>query len=365
LVANEKPFRVLSLDGGGIRGSYTATYLDRLAMGFAARRGLGKIDVGRAFDLIVGTSTGGIIACALAAGIELPCIVGLYRDHGPAIFPRRLPDRIGIRLCCDFIFRPSALRAGTAALRLALVKQFKEETLGELYARRGIAIAVPAVELSQHHSWVFKTPHLGVTTSHRDDNYRLVDVCLATTAAPVYRSLAVLDHPDRGKEASGHNVFADGGLWANNPVLVGLIDALEMTKPGQAIEIFCLGTCSRPAGEQVDKLRVHRGLVQWKFGADAAGLSIDAQEFAYDNMARMIARHVDRKCEVVRFPRCQIPAALIPHLGLDDTRPNAIDALINQARTDADVTNSQCGDSNSREGRMISQLFFDAPGKPP
>jgi patatin-like phospholipase/acyl hydrolase len=182
-------------------------------MGFAARRGLGKIDVGRAFDLIVGTSTGGIIACALAAGVELPCIVGLYRDHGPAIFPRRLPDRIGIRLCCDFIFRPSALRAGTAALRLALVKQFKDETLGELYARRGIAIAVPAVELSQHHSWVFKTPHLGVTTSHRDDNYRLVDVCLATTAAPIYRSLAALDHPDRVKEALGHNVFADGGPY--------------------------------------------------------------------------------------------------------------------------------------------------------
>jgi hypothetical protein len=147
--------------------------------------------------------------------------------------------------------------------------------------------------------------------------------------------------------------------------MAGLIDALEMTKPGQAIEIFCLGTCPRPAGEQVDKLRVHRGLVQWKFGADAAGLSIDAQEFAYDNMARMIARHVDRKCEVVRFPRCQIPAALIPHLGLDDTRANAIDALINQARTDADMTNSQCGDSNSREGRMISRLFSDAPGKPP
>src|SRR3546814_6772795 len=118
-----------------------------------------------------------------------------------------------------------------------------------------------------------------------------VQTCLvrSTSAAPVYRSLAAVDHSDGGASA-GYNVFADGGLWANNPVLVGLIDALEMTRPDQKIEIFCLGTCPRPAGEQLARSDLHRGLVQWRFGGLAASLSIDAQEFAYDNMARKIGR---------------------------------------------------------------------------
>jgi len=258
-----KPFRVLSLDGGGMRGTYTATYLDRIAATFAKRRGDGALDIGAAFDLIVGTSTGGIIACALAAGVPLLEVAELYQAHGKAIFPRRLPSGLGIELVMDLRNRPAALAAGTRALRDALASKLGDETLLQLFFRRNIGLAIAAVELSQHRSWVFKTPHLAATTNHRDDHYRLVDVCLATSAAPIFRSLAVIDHPDStNRKAAGYNVFADGGLWANNPVLVGLIDALEMTEAGQEIEIFCLGTCPRPAGEQVAKMDVHRGLPQ-------------------------------------------------------------------------------------------------------
>lgn len=354
-----KSFRVLSLDGGGMRGTYTATYLARVAAAFAQQRGVSALDIGATFDLIVGTSTGGIIACALAAGVPLPEVVELYRAHGRAIFPRRLPDGPGIGLVTDLFSRPKTLAEGDKALRTALADRLGDITLGDVYRERGIALAITAVELSQHRSWVFKTPHLS-NTNRRDDGCRLVDVCLATSAAPVYRSLAAVDHSDGGASA-GYNVFADGGLWANNPVLVGLIDALEMTRPDQKIEIFCLGTCPRPAGEQLARSDLHRGLVQWRFGGLAASLSIDAQEFAYDNMARMLAKHVDRRCEILRFPRDQIPAALMPYLDLDDTRPAAVEALINQARTDADMTNSRCGDPNSREGQLICGLFEGAP----
>jgi patatin-like phospholipase/acyl hydrolase len=69
-----------------MRGAYTATYLDRVAAIFAHRRGIEAIDIGGAFDLIVGTSTGGIVACALAAGVSLSDVVALYREHGRAIF---------------------------------------------------------------------------------------------------------------------------------------------------------------------------------------------------------------------------------------------------------------------------------------
>ncbi len=83
MTSSRQPFRVLSLDGGGMRGTYTATYLDRVASTFAKRRGLEALDIGAAFDLIVGTSTGGIIASALAKGVPLSDVVTLYQEHGP------------------------------------------------------------------------------------------------------------------------------------------------------------------------------------------------------------------------------------------------------------------------------------------
>lgn len=357
--ARARPYRVLSLDGGGMRGTYTATYLGRVAAGFARKRNISGIDVGRAFDLIVGTSTGGIIACGLAKGVPLAAMAKLYREHGPAIFPKHLPKGLpGVPW--DIKCRPAALDAGETALRNALEDLLGDSTLADVFEEREIALAIPAVEMSQHRSWVFKTAHLP-TSKGRDDHYRLVDVCLATSAAPIYRSMAAVAHPDEG---TGYNVFVDGGLWANNPVLVGLIDALEMTKPGDRIEIFCLGTCPVPAGEQIGKSELNRGLGEWKFGGEAASLSIDAQAFAFDNMASMLARHVDRDCRVIRFPSDKVPGALLPYLELDDTREAAMDALINQARTDADMTNSRCGSDRDEVAELICGLFEDAPPMP-
>lgn len=358
MIQGLSPLRVLSLDGGGMRGTYTATYLDRVAATFARRRNIDALDIGAAFDLIVGTSTGAIIAAALATGAPLLDIVTLYADNGSAIFSRPLPTGV-VGVVPDIFKRPHAIAAGAARLRAALINKLGTKTLGQVYAERAIALAIPAVEMSQHRGWVFKTPHLK-DTNHRDDQYTLVDVCLATTAAPVYRSLAAIDHPENN--AGGFNVFVDGGLWANNPVLVGLIDALDMAEPDQEIHIFSLGTCPLPAGEQIPKSAVNRGLPDWKFGGEAAGLAVDAQQFAFDNMAKKLARHVDRRCTVIRFPSEKVPAALIPHLSLDETRPEAIRALINQARTDADMTNSKCAYSDSDpEAALICALFKSAP----
>jgi len=117
-----------------------------------------------------------------------------------------------------------------------------------------------------------------------------------------------------------------------------------MTQSKRTIELFCLGNCQRPAGELIKKEKIHRGLLEWQFGGAVAALSIDAQEFAFDNMARMLAKHVDRDCQIIRFPRDPVPAALMPFLDLDETRPEAMHALMNQARSDANMTNSKCGD---------------------
>lgn len=355
---SERPFRVLCLDGGGMRGTYTATYLDRVARMFAHRRGVAGLDVGAGFDLIVGTSVGGIIGCGLAAGIPLDQVTKLFLTHGRAIFARKLPTRLSPSLLWDMARRPDSLRSGMEALSAALEECFGDETLAKVYARRRIALAVPAVELSTHKSWVFKTPHWS-TSNQRDNDYRLVDVCLATSAAPIYRSLASLESPDDPNKS--RRVFADGGLWANNPVLVGLIEALRIADSTQPIQVFSLGTCARPAGEQIAQKEIHRGLKEWRFGGLVAPLAIDAQEFAFDHMAQMLVPHLGRPCTVLRFPSGQVPAALMPYLDLDDARPEAMQALINQARSDADMTNSICDRPGDSDGRLICELFTDMP----
>ena len=93
MTTDAKPLRVLSLDGGGMRGTYTATYLDRVAATFAHRRNVDALDIGAAFDLIVGTSTGGIIACALAApqGADLQPLAAAERTGA---FDLKLPHEV-------------------------------------------------------------------------------------------------------------------------------------------------------------------------------------------------------------------------------------------------------------------------------
>lgn len=355
-----KPFRVLSLDGGGMRGIYTAAFLDRLVAQFAAIRGVAGLDLGAGFDLITGTSTGAMVACALAVGRPMTELVSMYRESGPKIFPHRISGKVS---AAARAFRGSSIvRQGDAALRSALAEVLGDITMRQVFDQRGISLSIPAVLMSSHRSWVFKkTPKSGV----RDDNYRLADVCLASSAAPIYRSLAAIDDPN--SPTGPQQVFADGGLWANNPIMVGLVDALTIAPPDRPIEIFSLGTCPRPEGDHLDGESAHRSMLDWSLGADVAPLSISAQEFAFDNMARLLANALSdcgRDIRRVRFPNRAVPASMMPYLALDDTRQEAMDRLVHQAHRDCDLTKSACDDPKSSDGAMIRRLMQDLPQMP-
>ena len=351
-------FRVLSIEGGGMRGIYSAAYLSILARRYTEKRKTHDLDIGKGFDLITGTSTGAILSCALAADISLDRVVELYRKSGPDIFPQKLPKRFGPNLVWQMLTRPRYLRSGAVALESALVAEFADTTLADIWERRMIALAIPAVEMSHHRAFIFKTPHLpGIL--HRDRKYKLVDVCLATTAAPIYRSMARIGNLD----TPGDLVFVDGGLWANNPVLVGLIEALKMTKKGDRIEIYSLGTCPRPGGELVGCHELDRGLFGWQLGGRVVSLSLDAQESVFYDMARMLGQHVERDCKIVRFPRSTVPGDFMQYLALDETKREAMDALIARAKADVDKTESICSDGANEEGQILHNLLNDIPNR--
>ena len=352
-------FRVLSIDGGGMRGIYTAAYLDALERSFAIRRKHPQgLDIGKAFQLIVGTSTGAIIGCGLAKGVAPAKMVKLYKNHGPEIFPKKMPSTLNWGLPIQLRKRPKYLAQGNRALEAALTQVLGPTTIRQVWEQRGIALAVTAVNMSTYRPWVFKTPH-DPKSDHRDDTYTLADVCLASSAAPLFRSLAAIDQPT----GDSCDIFADGGLWANNPVVVALVEALRILGDrDEEIEIFSLGSCGKPEGEVIRRDQIHRGLLEWKFGGEAAKVSIASQEYAFDMMANFLVPHLKKKVSIVRFPSEKIPGAMLQYLDLDEIRAEGLEALMRHARQDAHMTNSTI-QQGTHEGRMIESVFNDMPPK--
>ena len=205
-------FNILALDGGGTRGIYTAQLLAKI------EQELG-LHIRDCFDLIVGTSTGAIVAGAAVSKISMEEIVQLFDEEAPEIFKKKW-------------YRNQLL-----------FSKYSQDTLSEVIARH-----IPSILLSDVETPVLltcseiTTSDLHVFKSYKTDELNsdkrnldisLRDAVVASCAAPTFFS------PKKIKEL----YLADGGLWANNPSLAALAEAITyFGKTHQQIRLLSIGT---------------------------------------------------------------------------------------------------------------------------
>lgn len=233
-----KPFKILSLDGGGIRGIYTAAVLKQIE----ARLPRGSL-IQEYFDLLTGTSTGGIIAIGLGLGIDAAAICRLYVEDGQTIFPPALTHWRGLR----FLRRLSSSLYNEAAIERLLRTEFGEHKLGDSAAR----LLIPAVVGPRPQIAVFKTDHH--PDYRRDWQTPAWEAARATSAAPTYLP----------GHRYGGDYFLDGGLFANNPIMLAIVEAMHAYDIAlNPIRVLSIGTGNAPP--KLNQAMIRAGLFGWR-----------------------------------------------------------------------------------------------------
>lgn len=186
-------FKILSIDGGGFRGAYSAHILKRIEEEFDIKW---KTD----FNLIAGTSTGSIIAAGLALGLSAKELFNFYQKYGADIFKKRFPRRKGLF---------------ASQYRQHDLKEILDSIFGNARLKDvEVPLIIPSTDIGNGCVHVFKSAYHDEFV--RDPNVKVADAVLASCSAPTYFDPHLVD---------GKYLLCDGGLWANNPALVAMIDA--------------------------------------------------------------------------------------------------------------------------------------------
>jgi uncharacterized protein len=240
--------RILAIDGGGIKGMFPASFLATIEEAI----GSPVVDY---FDLIAGTSTGGIIALGLGLGFPAHEIVEFYEQLGPKVFPNNT--------WWKELSRYLAGKYDGEPLREVLTEKFGDMKLGHSTKR----LIIPSVNLDKGEPYIYKTSHC--ERFEYDYKVKAVDVGLATSAGPTY-------FPPHRLEAG--TTVVDGGIFANNPTGLAVVEAIgNLGWHKDELYVLSLSCTSAPVTFQ-EASKGHWGLIRW--GSKVAELFMEAQSFA-------------------------------------------------------------------------------------
>lgn len=250
-------FQILSLDGGGIKGLFAAAVLAAIEEDL-------QTNIIDHFDLITGTSTGGIIAIGLGLGMRPREIVEFYLAEGPHIFPKWF----GFKWLQQWVFR----KYSPNYLASALQKCFKDQRFGDSTKR----LVIPSYNLGEDDVYLFRTPHN--ERLKRDYKVPAWKVGLATSAAPTF--FPCCRHVDSVR-------LIDGGVWANNPTMVGIVEACgPLNIPLESIWVLSIGT-SDAVSHRRRRLN-SGGIIGWALENAAIDVIMRGQSIAAQNQAQFL-----------------------------------------------------------------------------
>jgi patatin-like phospholipase/acyl hydrolase len=291
-------FRILCLDGGGIKGVFTAAALARM-------EDQTKEDIINHFDLIVGTSTGGILAIGLAMGLSAHDLLTFYRERGSVIFPATSLVERSAGLLRQLFIGP---KLSHSVLRRELAAVLQTRKFGEAKCR----LAIPTYDAVAGRIYIFKTSHAPGLAN--DVQVSAIDVALATSAAPTYFAAAATEDDGR---------FVDGGVWANSPVMIGIVEAVVFLGiPLSEIDVLSVGTTSQPFSIAKNG---SASVLKWNVGL--VNLMFEAQAESAQAQAKLL---VEGRVHRVNF------TATEGRFSLDDANPAAIGDLANLGRKEVE-----------------------------
>jgi uncharacterized protein len=317
-------FNILSIDGGGIRGVFPAKFLASIEEELV-RRNNPKTQIYQHFDLIAGTSTGGIIAIAVALGISAKEILDLYLNKADTIFGKK-------REWFNRWTYYSKYRSETLAntLRDTFRQRFNgsDPRLNDCKT----SVCIPIYDLFEGKPSVLKSKYHPRFT--KDYHIPAYQAALATSAAPTFfdplsSSYTKID----STTVEDFSNKVDGGVFANNPTLIAIEEAQKaFDKPLNELAVLSVGTGSRKFMDSRDRTRW--GLLYWMNlkHKRLIDLFMQSQSQHTANSISLLQKGID-KIEQDNFVYTRIDVELTDDLDiqLDETNPRKLRKLVEKA----------------------------------
>jgi len=300
--------RILSIDGGGLRGIVPLLILKEI------EKQNGK-KIHELFDVIVGTSTGGIIACGLTATkdgktplLTIDQLIELYTTKGNVIFPYKKNIIGKIISGINSVFNPKFSPKGLEGLL--------ETYFGDMMLSKTLKpIIVSSYDLKNNEVIMFKT-RTAKWSKERFD-VKLKDVCRATSAAPTYLPSyeMVFDGKDR--------ILVDGGVYINNPALAAVADILKTSKDVKLEDIECLSLGTGVHSQSLGIKTESWGIANWAQPITTVMMQASSKAVVYE-------------CEQIleKYLRVQLEIDDEKKSDMSDSRPATTQYIVDKVNKD-------------------------------